>query len=56
MRASTLVKAAALTVTSAGLTRRAIAARGASGAVLALYPMWSAFATTLSTRIWQLNR
>ena len=37
-------------------TRRAIAARGPSGAVLGLYPLWCAFATLLSTRIWQLNR
>jgi translocator protein len=50
------VVAAALTVTSANLTRRAIAARGPSGAVLGLYPLWCAFATLLSTRIWQLNR
>jgi translocator protein len=48
--------AAALTVSSADLTRRAIAARGSSGAVLGLYPLWCAFATLLSTRIWQLNR
>jgi translocator protein len=48
--------AAALTVSSADLTRRAIAARGSSGAVLGLYPAWCAFATLLSTRIWQLNR
>jgi tryptophan-rich sensory protein len=49
------VAAAALTASSADLTRRAIAARGASGAVLGLYPLWCAFATLLSTRIWQLN-
>ena len=48
--------AAALTASSADLTRRAVAARGASGAVLGLYPVWCAFATLLSTRIWQLNR
>src|SRR6476619_6296197 len=48
--------AAALTASSADLTRRAIAARGSSGAVLGLYPAWCAFATLLSTRIWQLNR
>jgi tryptophan-rich sensory protein len=45
-----------LTASSADLTRRAIAARGSSGAALALYPGWCAFATLLSTRIWQLNR
>ena len=48
--------AAALTASSADLTRRAIAARGPSGAALGLYPAWCAFATLLSTRIWQLNR
>jgi tryptophan-rich sensory protein len=48
--------AAALTASSADLTRRAVAARGASGAALGLYPAWCAFATLLSTRIWQLNR
>jgi translocator protein len=50
------VTAAALTVTGADLTRRAVGARGSSAAVLALYPLWCAFATVLSTRIWQLNR
>jgi tryptophan-rich sensory protein len=48
--------AAALTASSADLTRRAVSTRGASGAVLGLYPAWCAFATLLSTRIWQLNR
>jgi translocator protein len=48
--------AAALTASSADLTRRATAARGSSGAVLGLYPLWCAFATLLSARIWQLNR
>jgi benzodiazapine receptor len=48
--------AAALTASSTDLTRRAVAARGSSGAVLGLYPAWCAFATLLSTRIWQLNR
>lgn len=48
--------AAALTASSADLTRRAVAARGPSAAVLGLYPAWCAFATLLSTRIWQLNR
>ncbi|MDT5210895.1 MAG: translocator protein [Mycobacterium sp.] len=48
--------AAALTASSADLTRRAVAARGASGAALGLYPAWCAFATLLSTGIWQLNR
>jgi tryptophan-rich sensory protein len=48
--------AAGLTASSADLTQRAIAARGSSGAVLGLYPLWCAFATLLSARIWQLNR
>lgn len=47
--------AAALTASSADLTRRSIAVRGTSAAPLALYPMWCAFATVLSTHIWQLN-
>jgi translocator protein len=50
------VAAAVLTASSADLTRRTVAARGASGFVLGLYPAWCAFATLLSTRIWQLNR
>jgi translocator protein len=50
------IAAAALTGSSADLTRRAISARGPSGAALGLYPAWCAFATLLSTRIWQLNR
>lgn len=48
--------AAVLTASSADLTRRAIATRGPVGAALGLYPAWCAFATLLSTRIWQLNR
>ena len=48
--------AAALTASSADLTQRAIAAHGRFGAALGLYPAWCAFATLLSTRIWQLNR
>ena len=50
------VAAAALTASSADLTRRAVAARGSSAAALGLYPAWCAFATVLSTRIWRLNR
>jgi benzodiazapine receptor len=50
------VGAAALTASSADLTRRAVAARGSSAGVLGLYPAWCAFATLLSTRIWLLNR
>jgi translocator protein len=50
------VAAAALTASSADLTRRAVAARGPAAGALAAYPAWCAFATLLSTRIWQLNR
>lgn len=50
------VVAAALTASSADLTRRAVATRGVRGAPLALYPLWCAFATILSTDIWRLNR
>jgi tryptophan-rich sensory protein len=50
------VVAGALAVSSADLTRRAIDARGPGGAVLAPYPLWCAFATLLSSRIWWLNR
>ena len=50
------VAAAALTVSSADLTRRAAGVRGAKAAPLALYPAWCAFATALSTHIWVLNR
>jgi len=50
------VAAAALTASSADLTRRAVEVRGGGGAPLVLYPLWCAFATLLSTRIWMLNR
>ena len=50
------VAAAALTASSADLTRRAVEARGKGGALLTPYPLWCAFATVLSTRIWFLNR
>lgn len=50
------VAAAALSVSSADLTRRVGAVRPARAAVIAPYPLWCAFATALSTRIWQLNR
>jgi tryptophan-rich sensory protein len=50
------VAAAALTASSADLTRRAIATQPSRGAPLVLYPLWCAFATLLSTRIWMLNR
>ncbi|TXI62234.1 TspO/MBR family protein [Mycolicibacterium mageritense] len=50
------VAAAALTVSSADLTRRVGKAAPGRGAALAPYPLWCAFATLLSTRIWMLNR
>ena len=50
------VAAAALTVSSADLSRRAIETNGARSGVLVLYPLWCAFATLLSGRIWLLNR
>ena len=50
------IAAAALTVSSADLTRRSISVRGAKAAPLAAYPAWCAFATALSTHIWALNR
>jgi len=50
------IAAGALTVSSADLTRRAIAVNGAKAAPLGLYPLWCAFATVLSTHIWALNR
>jgi translocator protein len=53
---SAAVAAAVLMASSADLTRRAVDARGSWAAVLGLYPLWCAFATLLSTRIWQLNR
>ena len=48
--------AGVLTLSSADLARRAAAVNAPAGAALAPYPLWCAFATTLSTRIWQLNR
>lgn len=50
------IAAAALAASSADLTRRAVAVRGATAAPLALYPAWCTFATALSTHIWFLNR
>lgn len=46
----------ALTASSADLARRAAAVNAPAGAALTAYPLWCAFATVLSTRIWQLNR
>jgi translocator protein len=48
--------AGVLTLSSADLTRRAVEVRGTRAAPLALYPLWCAFATALSTHIWILNR
>ena len=56
MLGTSAVAAGVLAVSSADLTRRAVAVRGASAAPLALYPAWCAFATALSTHIWVLNR
>lgn len=50
------IAAGVLTASSADLTRRAAAVRGAKAAPLGLYPLWCAFATALSTHIWVLNR
>lgn len=54
--AASAAVAAGLAVSSADLTRRAMAVRGAAAAPLGLYPIWCAFATALSTHIWLLNR
>lgn len=48
--------AAALTISSADLARRSYRARRTTGLTLASYAVWCAFATTLSTAIWRLNR
>lgn len=53
---SSALASAALTLSSADLTRRAVQARADRGAPLVLYPLWCAFATVLSSRIWWLNR
>jgi tryptophan-rich sensory protein len=50
------VLSGALTVSSADLARRAGTVSGPAGVALAAYPLWCAFATVLSTRIWHLNR
>jgi benzodiazapine receptor len=50
------VAAGVLAVSSADLTRRSVAVRGAKAAPLAAYAVWTAFATALSTHIWVLNR
>ncbi len=48
--------AGVLTVSSADLTRRAAAVNAPAGLALSAYPLWCAFATVLSARVWQLNR
>jgi len=50
------IAAALLTASSADLTRRAVETGGTRAVPLALYPLWCAFATALSARIWMLNR
>ncbi len=50
------IAAGALAVSSADLTRRSVAVRGAKAAPLGAYAAWTAFATALSTHIWLLNR
>lgn len=50
------VTAGLLAASSADLTRRAVAVRPEIGALLLPYPLWCAFATLLSGRIWWLNR
>ncbi len=54
--AASAVTAAALTVSSADLTRRAARVDPRVGLGLSPYPLWCGFATVLATRIWQLNR
>lgn len=56
MLGTSAIAAAALTVSSVDLTRRAVEVRPDRGAALTPYPLWCAFATALSTRIWMLNR
>ena len=50
------VLAGALAVSSADLTRLAVRVKGAPAGALWAYPVWCAFATALSSRIWWLNR
>ena len=50
------IAAGVLTLSSTDLTRRAVEVRGTRAAPLALYPLWCAFATALSTHIWILNK
>lgn len=48
--------AAALTLSSADLTRRTAVVSSATGVALAPYPLWCGFATVMSTDIWRRNR
>src|SRR5215210_742111 len=56
MLGTSAVAAAALTASSADLARRAAELKPIRGVMLTPYPLWCAFATALSTRIWMLNR
>jgi tryptophan-rich sensory protein len=56
MLGTSAVAAGVLAVSSADLTRRAVAVNGPKAAPLVAYPAWCAFATALSTHIWFLNR
>ncbi|OBK51504.1 TspO/MBR family protein [Mycobacterium sp. 1081908.1] len=48
--------AAALTVSSADLARRAAQADPRAGLALSPYALWCAFAAVLATHVWRLNR
>ena len=50
------VGAAALTASSADLTRRVGQAEPRAGVALLAYPLWCAFATVMSADIWRRNR
>lgn len=50
------VAAGVLAVSSADLSRRAVAASGTRAAPLSLYALWCAFATVLASHVWHLNR
>jgi translocator protein len=50
------VGAAVLAASSADLARRAARADPRAGAALLPYPLWTAFATAMSSHIWVLNR
>lgn len=50
------IAAGALAASSADLTRRSVAVRGAKAAPLGAYALWTSFATVLASHIWFLNR